>query len=71
MLQWAILLVRVLVDFGLDGPRPAGCFGAAYTLGLAAKLAHSELACLGLSDIVGLRGLITTESAEEDQAPVW
>jgi len=52
-------------------PRQQGVFGAAYTLGLIAKLVDAQPACIGLGDIIGVRGMTATESAEEDLAPLW
>ena len=52
-------------------PRQNGVFGAAYTLGLMAKLVEAQPACIGLWDIIGARGMTSTESEEEDTAPLW
>ena len=58
---------------GVDvDPRLRGGFGAAYALGLVARLAPQDLGCLGLGDVTGRRGLTAPEFGEAvDTAPLW
>lgn len=44
-----------------NDPRQRGCFGAAYTLALIAKVLTRGAKCMGLGDIVGDRGIMALE----------
>eukprot|EP00041_Stephanoeca_diplocostata_P004309 m.42855 g.42855 ORF g.42855 m.42855 type:complete len:399 (+) comp15041_c0_seq3:1985-3181(+) len=60
------------VPLATNDPRQRGCFGAAYTLAVVAKvLTRGGTKCIGLGDIVGDRGIMALELAAEDTAPLW
>lgn len=56
-----------------EDSRQHGCFGAMWGLTFISKMLQreDEVACIGLGDIVGPRGLTRTESAAVDRNPLW